>query len=83
MDSLARALAVWLALVFVDAVTGFRAYRRLLGVGCKAYCAATGRYDHGRHRDALFYSRAAWLVISALVGGAAGYVTLQALKSGW
>lgn len=84
MKTLARFLAVYLVLVFVDALAGFGLYRRLVHGAASAYCAVTNKSSWERNEctDRVFYNRTLWLVISLAMGAAGGYVTLQALKTG-
>lgn len=84
MNRLARFLAVYLVLVFVDAAAGFGLYRNLVHTASGAYCALTNRSQFERYdcTSRVFYSRALWVLISLAMGAAGGYVTLQALKTG-
>jgi hypothetical protein len=84
MNTLARVLAVYLLLVLADAVGGFKLYHRVVHAGAGAWCRLTGRAPHEQHECAsrLFYSRALWLAISAVMGVIAGYVAMQAAKTG-
>jgi len=84
MNTLARILAVYLAIVFVDAALGFGLYRSLVHTATGAYCAVTNRTQFERYdcTSRIFYSRNLWLVISVLMGLGGGYVTLQALQTG-
>lgn len=84
MNTLARFLAVYLALVFLDAAAGFGLYRSLVHGATGAYCALTNRSSFERYdcTSRVFYSRNLWLVISVLMGLAGGYVTMSALKTG-
>lgn len=83
MNTLARFLAVYLLLVFVDAAFGFGLYRRLVHAATGAYCAMTNRtqFERADCTSRVFYSRPLWLVISVLMGLAAGYVTMQGMQT--
>lgn len=83
MNTLARILAVYLVVVFLDAALGFDIYRRLVHGATGLYCAVTNRSQFERHdcTSRVFYSRTLWLLISVLMGLGGGYVTLQALQT--
>lgn len=83
MNALARFLAVYLLLVFIDALTGFGLYRKAVHVGTGVYCRLTRRQKWEQYQctDRLFYSHTLWVAISVLAGLAGGYVTLQALAT--
>lgn len=83
MNTLARFLAVYLAIVFLDAVAGFGLYRGLVHASTGAYCAVTNRstFERADCTSRVFYSRHLWMVISVLMGLAGGYVTLNALRT--
>jgi hypothetical protein len=83
MNSLARVLAVLLSLVLVDALAGFRLYQRLVAAAVGAWCKLTNRDDYERMRCAssIFYSKGLWLLISALMGVASGYVALEGVTT--
>lgn len=83
MNSLARALAILLAVVLVDALVGFRVYRKLVHSAAGVYCKLTNRrqWERTRCTERVFYSSTLWLVIAIAAGLAGGYVTLQALAT--
>lgn len=83
MNSMARFLAVYLALIFLDAATGFGVYKRLVHAASGAYCAVTNRSEFERYActNRVFYSRELWMALSMGVGIAAGYVGLQAMRT--
>lgn len=84
MNALARFLAVYLAVVLVDALAGFGLYRSLVHTATGAYCALANKsqWERSDCTTRIFYSRSLWLLISLAMGAAGGYVTLQALRSG-
>lgn len=84
MNTLARVLAVYLALVLLDAVSGYKLFRKVVHSATGVYCKLTNRgwWEREQCTSTLFYSKWLWLVISVAMGSAAGYVTLQALKTG-
>ena len=83
MNALARLLAIYLALVFVDAALGFELYRKLVRGLASLVCFVLRRT--AAERDSctarVFQSRLLWLLISVAMGLAAGYVALQALAT--
>lgn len=83
MNTLARVLAVFLLIVFVDAAGGFGAYRGVVHALTGAYCTVARRSEFQRYdcTSRIFYSRALWLAISVGMGLAGGYVALAALKT--
>ena len=83
MNSLARFLAVYLALIFLDAAAGFGLYKRLVHMATGGYCALTKRSEFERFActNRIFYSREMWMALSVAVGIAAGYVGLQAMRT--
>lgn len=84
MNTLARGLAVYLAVVLLDALSGFGLYRNLVHAATGAYCAVANRssWERADCTARIYYSRPLWLLISLAMGAVGGYVTLQALKSG-
>lgn len=84
MNPLARFLAVYLLVVFLDAAAGFGLYRSLVHAATGAYCSLTNRTSFERYdcTSRVFYSRTLWLVISAAMGLAGGYVALDAMTTG-
>ena len=84
MNTLARLLALLLVLVFTDAAAGFGLYRGLVHGATGVYCRLTNRTSFERFdcTSRVFYSRTLWMIISALLGVAGGYVTLNALQTG-
>lgn len=84
MNTTARLLSLYLVLVMIDALGGFGMYRRLVSAVASGYCAVTNRssFDRFDCTSRVFHSRNMWLLISALMGLAGGYVTLQFMKSG-
>lgn len=84
MNTVARILALFLALVALDSAARFGIYRSLVHTATGAYCALTNRTSFERFdcTSRVFYSRRVWLVISVLTGLAGGYVTLSALQTG-
>jgi len=85
MNALARYLALYLLVVFLDAALGFGAYKAWVRGGAAAYCFVTNQNSRWNRRactNAVFYSSTLWRVISLLMGAAAGYVTLQAVSTG-
>ncbi len=84
MNSLARALSVYLLVVFADALLGFGLYRKLVQGVVGAFCFVTNRHPADRRQceQDVFFSRTLWMLIAAGMGVAGGYVTLQALKTG-
>ncbi len=83
MNTLARWLAVYLALVLFDALMGFRLYQRAVYAATGGWCKLTNRDDLYRAQctNRIFYSRALWLLISSGMGLAGGYVAAQALAT--
>lgn len=83
MNALARWLAVYLVLVLVDAAMGFGLYRKSVHALTGAYCRLTRRneWDRARCTERIVTSRLLWLLISAIMGLCAGYVTLQLLTT--
>lgn len=83
MNTLAKVLAVLLVVVFADAAGGFGLYRSFVHAGTGAFCAVARRSEFERHdcTARIFYSKTLWLLISAGMGVAGGYVTLNALKT--
>lgn len=84
MNTKARAMAVLLAVVLLDAVLGYRVFRGMVHTGTGVYCKLThrGEWERARCTSDIFYSRSLWLVISTAMGLMGGYVTLQALRTG-
>lgn len=83
MNALARFLAIYLLVVFVDAMLGWGVYRRLVLGATAGYCRVTNRTAFERFDCAnrIFHSRALWMAIASAMGLAGGYVTFQALKT--
>lgn len=84
MNALARLLSVYLVMVLADSALGFGVYRSFVHAGSGAYCFVTQRNPWEREActDRVFHSNSLWLLISLAMGLAAGYVTLQAFKTG-
>ena len=84
MNTLARVLAAFLVIVFLDAAGGFGLYRDLVHAATGAYCSLTNRTSFERYdcTSRVFYSQRLWLLISVLMGLSGGYVTLNALSTG-
>lgn len=59
-------------------------FRGVVHAGTGLYCSVTRRGWREREKctSSIFYSPKLWLVISLAMGLMAGYVTLQALKTG-
>lgn len=83
MNTLARVLAVYLVLVMLDAVAGYRMFRNFVHLVTGLYCKMANKswWEQERCTSDIFYSRALWLVISMIMGLIGGYVTLQGLKT--
>lgn len=83
MNTLARVLAVYLLVVFLDALAGFGLYRKAVHGLTGVYCKITNRerWEQFQCTDRVFYSHTLWVVISVLMGLSGGYVTLQALTT--
>ena len=83
MNSLARALAIFVLVVFVDGFAKFGAFKRVVRGAATAYCAVANKSPLEREdcERRVFYSKGVWLAISLLVGAAAGYVTAQLLST--
>jgi hypothetical protein len=83
MNSLARVLALLLVLIFVDAAMKFGMYRRMVHSATGAYCTVAKRSQFERFdcTNRIFYSKPLWVVISVLVGGGAGYVAMEAMRT--
>ena len=83
MNSLARILSIYLLVVLIDALAGYRLFRDLVHAVTGLYCKLTNKswWERERCTADIFYSRALWLVISMAMGLAGGYVTLHALKT--
>lgn len=83
MNTLARVLAVYLVVVLLDALSGYRLFRDLVRMVVGLFCKLANRSAWERERCTadIFYSKGLWLVISMLMGLAGGYVTLQALRT--
>lgn len=85
MKTLARVLAVYLALVLLDGlVLDFKAYQRIVHGGSWVWCMAARGSDEDQYEctNRVFYSRWLWVLISSLMGLAAGYVAMQAVETG-
>lgn len=84
MNTLARVLAVYLAIVLLDALVGYRMFREVVHAATGMYCKLLSKHPDERAQCTarIFYSKELWLVISVLMGLAGGYVTQQALKTG-
>ena len=84
MNQRARLLSMTLVLVFLDAAMGFGVYRKAVHTATGIYCALANKSSFERYdcTSRIFYSRTLWLLISAAMGLSAGYVTMQALKTG-
>lgn len=84
MNTLARVLAVYLAVVLLDALSGYRMFRNLVHGATGLYCGLFNKsaWERETCTARIYYSKGIWLVISVLMGLASGYVTQQALKTG-
>lgn len=76
-------LAVLLVVVMADAALGFEVYRSAVRAVASGFCFVTHRSVASRDKctESIFRSRLLWLLNSAIMGLAAGYVTLQILTS--
>lgn len=82
MNWLARILAVYLALVLLDAMSRFKLFLKTVHAGAGVWCRVVDpKADRVACAERVFYSRTLWFIISALIGLMAGYVTLQALNT--
>lgn len=84
MNTLARVLSLYLALVLLDAMMGYKMFRKVVFNATGLYCKLTNRTwaEQEYCTNAVFYSKWMWLLISVAMGTMASYVTMQALKTG-
>lgn len=84
MNSQARVMAILMVAVLLDAVIGYRVFRGIVHTGTGMYCKLTRRgwWEREKCTSSIFYSQTLWLLISLAMGLMAGYVTMQALKTG-